>query len=122
MERVTGPPATRPETQPTSRGVEKQARAYEGGRGVRIVGEAGVLLDVCQGEQLERYLEAPNAEIKRSHRGRIVSIKLRSVGDDRTYSGERHGSSLVTTRRIGNDYGALVGSDMVLEHKPLVGR
>jgi hypothetical protein len=96
---------------------DKQPRAFGGGKGVRVVGEDDVLITVCPPEAVERYLGAPNAEVKRRVEGSIKFIRLRSVGDDRRHIGENHGRSTVTTERIRNDWGKLVGSDLNLKHK-----
>ena len=115
---MTGPPALRPVHDTASRGSrDKQPRAFEAGRGVRVVGEDDVLLEVCAPELLGRYLAAPNAEVKRRKDGSIRLVRLRSAGDDRRHLGERHGCSTVTTERVRSDWGALVGSDLNLKHK-----
>jgi hypothetical protein len=88
-----------------------------GGRGVRVVGEDDVLITVCTPEAVEHYLSAPNAEVKRRKDGSIKFIRLRSVGDDRGHLGENHGRSTVTTERVRNDSGQLVGSDRNVKHK-----
>ena len=84
---------------------------------MRVVGEDGVLIDVCPPDRLGRYLAAPNAEVKRRADGSIKLIRLRSMGDDRGHLGENHGRSTVTTERVRNDWGKLVGSDLNLKHK-----
>ena len=82
-----------------------------------MVGEDDVLVTVCTPEAAERYLGAPNAEVKRRGDGSIRFIRLRSVGDDRGHMGENHGRSTVTTERVRNDWRQLVGSDRNLKHK-----
>jgi hypothetical protein len=81
------------------------------------VGENDVLVEVCSPEDAKRYLGAPNAEVKRRADGSIRLVRLRSVGDDRGHLGESHGRSTVTTERVRNDGGALVGSIFNLKHK-----
>jgi hypothetical protein len=115
---MTGPPATRPYHDPVSRGSgEKQPRAFDKGGRVRVVGEDGVLVDVCSPDDLGRYLSAPNAEVRRRADGSIRFIRLRSMGDDRGLRGERHGRSTVTTERVRNDSNVLVGGEFNLQHK-----
>jgi hypothetical protein len=83
-----------------------------------VVGENGIVVDVCTTmDQLGRYLAAPNAEVKRRKDGSIRLVRLRSAGDDRGHGGEHHGRSTVTTQRVRNDWGQLVGSDLNLKHK-----
>jgi hypothetical protein len=82
-----------------------------------VVGEDGLLITICTQEAAERYLGAPNAKVKRREDGSIKFICLRSVGDDRGHMGENHGRSTVTTERVRNDWGQLVGSDRNLQHK-----
>jgi hypothetical protein len=115
---MTGPPALLPHHDQVSRGSrEKQPRAFgEGGR-VRVIGEGGVLLDVCSPDCLGRYLSAPNAEVKRRADGSIRLIRLRSMGDDRGRPGEHHGRSTVTTERVRTESGAPIGSQFNLQHK-----
>jgi hypothetical protein len=62
-------------------------------------------------------LNAPNAEVRRRADGSIRLVQLRSMGDDRGHLGEFHGRSTVTTERVRNDWGKLVGSDLNLKHK-----
>jgi hypothetical protein len=115
---MIGPPALRPVPDTVFRGSrETQPRAFGGGRGVRVLGEDDVLITVCPPEAVERYLRAPNAEVKRRANGSIKFIRLRPVGDDRGHKGENHGRSTVTTERVRNDWGELVGSDLNLRHK-----
>jgi hypothetical protein len=82
-----------------------------------VVGEDDILLDVCAPDRLGRYLAAPNAEKKYRKDGSIRLIRLRSQGDDRRHLGECHGRSTVTTERVRNDWGALVGGELNLQHK-----
>ena len=115
---MTGPPASRATCDTDFRGSrEKQPRAFEAGRGVRVIGEDDILLDVCAPDLVGRYLAAPNAEVKRRKDGSVRLIRLRSQGDDRRHLGECHGRSTVTTERVRNDWGTLVGSDLNLQHK-----
>ena len=115
---MTGPPARWPHPDTVSRGSrEEQPRAFDGARRVRVVGEDGLVIDVCPPDRLARYLTAPNAEVKRRSDGSIKLVRLRSVGDDRGHLGENHGRSTVTTERVRNDSGELVGSAKNLKHK-----
>jgi hypothetical protein len=115
---MTAPPAARPVPDTVSRGSrEKQPRAFEAGRRVRVVGEDDLLLEVCAPERLGRYLTAANAEVKRRQDGSIRLVRLRSAGDDRGHLGEDHGRSTITTERVRNDWGRLVGSDLNLKYK-----
>ena len=115
---MTGPPGTGPLPGKVSRGShEKQPRALSEERRVRVVGEDDILIEVCTPERLNRYLAAPNAEVKRRADGSIRLVRLRSHGDHRGYLGEGHGRSTVTTERVRNDFGALVGGDRNLKHK-----
>lgn len=115
---MTGPPAARRPPDTASRGSrEQQPRALGGGRGVRVIGEDDLLIDVCAPELLGRYLSAPNAEVKKRADGSIKCIRLRSFGDDRRHLGENWGQSTVTTERIRNDSGMLIASDLHLQHK-----
>lgn len=82
-----------------------------------VVGEDDVLIDVCTQDRLGRYLAAPNVEVKRRTDGSIRLVRLRSLGDDRRHLGENHGRSTVTTERVRNDWGVLVGGDLNLKHK-----
>ena len=115
---MTGPPASGPPHDTDFRGSrDKQPRAFEAGGGVRVVGDDDLLVDVCTPDRLAAYLAAPNAEVKRRKDGSIRLIRLLSHGDDRGHLGECHGRSTVTTERVRNDWGALVGSDLNLKHK-----
>jgi len=112
------PPAGRPASNTVSRGSrDSQPRAFGNSRSVRVVGEDGILIDVCGQDGLNRYFAAPNAEVKRRSDGSIKHILLRSVGDDRGHMGENHGRSTITTERVRNDWGALVGSNLNRTHK-----
>ena len=116
---MTGPPPPGPRPDTVSRGSrDKQPRAFDGGRRVPVLGENGVLIDVCTADRLGGYLAAPNVEVKRRTDGSIKLVRLRSVGDDRGHQGECHGRSNVTTERVRNDWGDLVGGDSNLKHKP----
>src|ERR1039458_8531416 len=115
---MTGPPAMRPYPDTVSRGSrEKQPRAFEAGRRVRVAGEDDVLLEVCAPERLAFYLAATNAEVKRRKDGSIRLIRLRSAGDDRGHLGEDHGRSTITTERVRGEWGAIVGSDRSEERR-----
>ena len=81
-----------------------------------ILGENDVLVDVCTPDRLRGYLAAPNVEVKRRADGSIKFIRLRSVGNDLGRQGECHGRSTVTTERVRNDWGTLVGSDLNVQH------
>jgi len=115
------PPGDRVRTTASIRQDEKKGRESEGGGAVRVVGEDGFFiarLDRARdAEQLHRILKAPNAEPVRNHAGRLVGIRLLSVGDDRGHVGERHGRSTATTERIYSDSGELIGTHRTLQHK-----
>jgi hypothetical protein len=115
------PPAAKANTKTSLRRDEKQGRAFEGGGAVRVVSEGNYLVmrlhPTRDAQQIHRLLAAPNAEPLRTHSGRLVGIRLLSFGDDRGHSGERHGRSTVTTERVLNDDGILVGGDRTLKHK-----
>jgi hypothetical protein len=96
---------------------DKQPRAFGEGRGVPVVGEDDLLIDVCTPDRLKRYLTASNAEVKRRSDGSVRVVRLRADGDDRGHLGECHGRSTVTTQRVRNEWGRLVGSNVNLEHK-----
>jgi hypothetical protein len=97
---------------------EKQARAFDGSRGVRIVDSVGRLVDVIrEPKMIFRYLSARNAEPVRDHQGQLRSIKLASLADERGKPGERRGSSLVTTERCKSSRGEYIGTPMTLKHK-----
>ena len=114
---MTGPPALRlPDT--VSRGSrQKQPRVFDEGRRVPVVGENDVLVEVCSADHLDRYLNAPNAEVIKRTDGSIRLIRLLSLGDDRGRQGECRGRSTVTTERVRNEWGDLVGGDFNLQHK-----
>ena len=86
-----------------------------------MIGEDDVLVDVCTPDRLGRYLSAPNAEVKRRADGSIRLVRLLPKGDDRGHLGECHGRSTITTERVRNDWGALVGGDRNLKHKDTCG-
>jgi hypothetical protein len=112
------PRASRAALETVSRGSrDKQPRAFGGGQSVRVIGEDDVLVEVCPVARLSRYLAAPNAEVKRRKDGSIRLVRLVGGSDDRGHLGDRHGSSTVTTERVRNDWGGLVGSDQNLQHK-----
>jgi hypothetical protein len=115
------PPAVRQATKTSVRRDEKQGREFEGGGAVRVFSEDGYFIArlhaLRDSEQIRRLLDAPNSEAVRKHGGKLVGIKLLSFGDDRGHLGEQHGRSTVTTERVRNDWGALVGSDSNLKHK-----
>jgi len=116
---MTDPLAVRPHLDTVFRGSrDKQPRAFVGGRRVPVLGENGTVVDICRTpDQLARYLIAPNAEVTTGPDGSIRRIQLLAAGDERGHLGENHGRSTVTTKRVQNDWGGLVGSDMNLEHK-----
>ena len=118
---MTGPPTARSSSKTSLRRDEKQARAFERSGAVRVFSEHGFLVARLHlsrdAERLRKLLAAPNAEPVRSHGGKLVGIRLLSAGDDRGHSGERHGSSIITTERVVNDFGVYVGSDRNLKHK-----
>ena len=114
---MTALSAVRPIPDAASRGSRQQPRAFGEGRRVRVLGEGDVLIDVCSPEQAARYVNATNAEVKRRKDGSIRLVRLVPMGDDRGHAGERHGRSTVTTERVKNDWGMLVGSSFNLKHK-----
>lgn len=118
---MTGPPAERPNTQPSIRLDEKQGRAFDGAGSVRVFGAGDFFIvrlnSSRDAEQIRRLLAAPNAEAVRKHGGRLTGIKLLSFGNDWGQSGERHGRSTITTERVRNDDGRLIGSSGNLKHK-----
>jgi hypothetical protein len=85
---------------------------------VPVLGENGTVVEICRTpERLGRYLNAPNAEVKTGPDGSIRMVRLVADGDYRGSLGENHGRSTVTTERVRNDWGGLVGSDVNLKHK-----
>ncbi len=90
---MTKPPVARPSTKPTIRVVEKKTREFTSARRVRVFNDEGVLIDLCPPDRLRRYLDAPNAELVHSHGGKLIAVKLRSVGDERGHLGEKHGGN-----------------------------
>jgi hypothetical protein len=64
-----------------------------------------------------RYLAAPNAEVKKGADGSVRLVQLLPLSDDRDHLGENHGRSTITTERVRNDWGELVGGDLRLKHK-----
>lgn len=115
---MTGPPGGGHETDSGFRGSqEQQPRAFDEGRRVRVIGEDDLLIEVCSDERAARYLNAPNAEVKKRTDGSIRMIRLRAMGDDRSHLGEGHGRSTRTTERVRNDWGGLVGGDLNVNHK-----
>jgi hypothetical protein len=115
---MTGPPGLKQDPDTVSRGSrEQQPRAFDDGRRVPVLGENDILVDLCTADRLSAYLAAPNVEVKKRADGSIKLVRLRSVGDDRGHQGECHGRSTITTERVRNDWGTLVGSDLNLKHK-----
>jgi hypothetical protein len=118
---MNSPPTARSVTQTSIRQDEKRGRASECGGAVRVFSEYGYLVERLNpsrdAERIRRLLAAPNAVPVRTHGGRLVGIRLLSFGDDRGHSGERHGTSIITTERVVNDQGVYVGSDRALKHK-----
>jgi hypothetical protein len=88
---------------------------------VRVFSEGGYFVArlnlTRDAERIRRLLAAPNAVPVRTHGGKLVGIKLLSLGDERGHSGERHGTSIITTERVVNDLGVYVGGDQNLKHK-----
>ena len=83
-----------------------------------VIDSVGRLLVVIrEPSAIARYLSAPNAEPVRNRRGQPRAIKLASLADDRGNTGERHGSSLVTTERCKNQRGEYTGAPTTLKHK-----
>ena len=118
---MTGPAAVRRNAQTTFREAEKQSRAFESGGAVRVFGENDYFIKRLHSsddaEEIRRLLAAPNAEPVRAHGGKLIGIRLLSFGDDRGHTGERHGTSIITTQRVVNDQGVYIGSDRNLKHK-----
>lgn len=114
---MTGPPVVPSIPDPVSRSSRLQLRASRRGQRVPVVGADGTLIDLCPSERLSRYATAANAQIKRRHDGSIKLVRLGSVGDDRGHLGENHGRSTITTERVRNDLGELIGSNLTLKHK-----
>ena len=87
------PPAARPNSKTSARRDEKQGRGIEGTRAVRVFGENGFLIACLHwardSRRIHRLLAAPNAVPVWSHGGKLVGIRLNSLGDDRGQSGER---------------------------------
>ena len=97
---------------------EKQERVADGKRRVPVIDSMGRLLAIVrEPNAIARHLSAPNAEPVRDRRGRLHAIKLASFADDRGNPGERHGSSLVTTKRLKNQRGEYIGTTNTLKHK-----
>lgn len=115
---MTGPPALSHDSETVSRGSrQKQPRASDRTRRVPVLGENDVLINVCTADCLGAYLAAPNVEVERRADGSIKLVRLRSIGDDRGHQGESHGRSTITTERVRNDWGDLVGGESNLKHK-----
>jgi hypothetical protein len=100
---------------------EKQGRAVDGTGTVRVFSEGNFLITKLNSsrdaEQIRRLLAALNAEAVWTHGGKLVGIRLLSFGNDWGEFGERHGRSTVTTERVRNDAGRLIGGDHNLKHK-----
>jgi hypothetical protein len=112
------PPAVGCVPEAVSRGSrENEPRAFAVGRGVRVIGEDGNLIEVCPPDRLDRYLAAANADVKRRADGSIRLIRLRSTGDDHRQPRGSFGKSTITTERVRNDWGVILGSDLTLQHK-----
>ena len=94
---MTGPLAGWTATRTTSWGVEKQARERIVARSVRILGLDNRLIEVCPRNRIERYLNVSNVQIITAHGGKIVGIRLLSIGDDTGHLGELHESAIPTT-------------------------
>jgi hypothetical protein len=101
--------------QPTFRGVDKKARDREPSRRVRVVNADGAVFTVCNEMLVRRYMLAPNAEIIRTHGGRVVAVKLLSVGDDTRHLGDCRGSSTVTTYQ--EPIPTMTGISRITQHK-----
>ena len=80
-------PPERAASKPSLRQDEKQGRESERGGAVGVFGEDGYFVarlhQSRDSEQIQRLLVAPNAEPVRNHGGRLVGIRLLSLGDDR---------------------------------------
>ena len=97
---------------------EKQSRAAERKRGVRVIDAVGRLVRVIrEPEAIDKHLLAPNALPIRNHSGRLCAIQLSSLADDRGEPGERYGCSLIPTERCKNDWGDYIGPPIRLKHK-----
>jgi hypothetical protein len=97
---------------------EKQSRAADRNRSVRVIDAVGRLVRVIrEPEAIAKHLSAPNAQPIRSHGGRLCGIQLSSLADDRGAPGERHGSSLIPTERCKNDWGDYIGPPIRVKHK-----
>jgi hypothetical protein len=87
------PSAAQAAAETTFREAEKQTRAFEVARRVRVVNENGKLLHICTGDSadLQRHLRASNTELIRSHGGKVVGLRLvsSSFTGDRTQTDER---------------------------------
>jgi hypothetical protein len=117
---IHSPPAYR-SAETSIRQDGKQRRAFDGAGSVRVFSEGNYLVAKLNtsrdAEQIRQLLAAPNAVPVRKHGGRLVGIRLLSYGNDWGQAGERHGRSTVTTERVRNDAGTLVGSSGNLKHK-----
>src|SRR5450631_1217559 len=100
---------------------EKQGRAFDGAGSVRVFSGDDYLIARLNASrdagQIHRLLAASNAVPVRKHGGRLVGIKLLSFGSDWGQCGEQHGRSTVTTERVRNDAGSLIGGSRNLKHK-----
>jgi hypothetical protein len=103
---------------------EKQGRASDGSRAVRVFNENDFLVACLHpshdAERIRRLLAAPNAVAVRKHGDKLVAIRLQSFGDDRGHPGGRYGRSTVATERVRNDDGRYVGTHNNLKHKEAV--
>jgi hypothetical protein len=119
---MNSPPAARPNSKTSlRRDGEKQGRAFDAGRPVRVFNEFDFLVARLHpshdAAQILRLLAAPNAVPVQKHGGTLVAIRLQSFGDDRGHAGEHHGRSTVTTERVRNDDGQYVGTHKNVKHK-----
>jgi hypothetical protein len=118
---MTKPAAATPPSQTSLRRDEKQGRVFERSGVVRVTSENEFLVETLRwgrdSRRIRCLLEASNSLPVWTHGGKLVSIRLKSFGDDRGHSGEGHGTSTSTTERVRNDNGILVGHDRILKHK-----
>ena len=117
---MSGPPA-RPSAQLTFRKAEKQARAFEEREALCVASQDGFLVARLHSSddsaRLRRLQAAPNAVLVRQHGGKLVEIKLQSLGSDRGFAGEKPGRFTVAMEGVRNDNGQYVGSNKSVKRK-----
>jgi hypothetical protein len=105
-------------SEPPIRVGEKQPRAFEASKRVRVVDSVGRLVTVlAEPAAVANYLRAPNSAPQYNRKGQLHTIQLLSFGDDRGNRGEGHGNSLVTTERCRKESGEFIGSPTMIKHK-----